>query len=121
MKLYFGGLGHGQDVLAEKETGIKPEICTPETAFSVPAIDRFEELTKQLVREGKDVQAFARELLEKNPEAIVISNEIGYGIHPLEREDRIWREQTGRALCILAEGAETVTRVICGIGQRIKE
>ena len=120
MKLYIGGLGHGQDVLAEKETGIKPEVCTPETAFSAKAIDRFEELTKQLVKEGQDVQAFARELLEKNPEVIVVCSEIGYGIHPLDREDRIWREQTGRALCILAEGAESVTRVNCGIGQRIK-
>ena len=120
MRLYIGGLGHGQDVLAEKETGIKPEVCTPESAFSVPAIDHFEELTKQILKEGKDVQAFARELLEKNPEVIVVCNEIGYGIHPLEREERLWREQTGRALCILANGAESVTRVSCGIGQRIK-
>ncbi|MBR5931764.1 MAG: bifunctional adenosylcobinamide kinase/adenosylcobinamide-phosphate guanylyltransferase [Lachnospiraceae bacterium] len=120
MKLYIGGLGHGQDVLAEKETGKKPELCTMSSAFTAPAIDQFEELTKQIIREGGDAQAFARELLEKNPDVVVVCNEIGYGIHPLEREERLWREQTGRALCILADGAESVTRVCCGIGQRIK-
>ena len=120
MKLYIGGLGHGQEVLAEKETGIKPVKCTAEDALSAKAIDQFEEIIREIVKEGKDAIEFANKLLKENPDVIVVSNEIGYGIHPLEREDRVWREQTGRALCILAAGAEEVIRVSCGIGQKIK-
>ena len=90
IRLYIGGAGHGQAELAEKETGKKPDI------------DNF------------------HLILKSNPDAVICSDEIGCGIHPLAQEERIWREETGRALCILAEGAGTVTRVICGIGQRIK-
>ena len=120
MKLYIGGLGHGQALLAEKETGMKPEPCTAESALTAKAIDCFEEIIKEIVLQDGDAQAYAQKLLQANPDAVIVSNEIGFGIHPLERADRRWREQTGRALCILAEGAESVTRVICGIGQKIK-
>lgn len=120
MKLYIGGLGHGQALLAEKETGLKPETCSEEMALQAKAIDSFEEIIKEIVKKDGDAQEFAKKLLLENPDVVVVSNEIGFGIHPLERIDRRWREQTGRALCILAEGAESVTRVYCGIGQKIK-
>lgn len=120
MRLYIGGTGHGQEIIAEKETGIKPVLCTAKEALTAPAIDRFHLLTKQILKDGGDPQAFARELIQKNPDAVICCDEIGSGIHPYEKEDRSWREETGRALCILAEAAESVTRVFCGIGQRIK-
>ena len=47
-------------------------------------------------------------------------NEIGCGIIPLEKSERKWREITGRAGCIIAERAETVYRVCCGIATVIK-
>ncbi len=120
MKLYIGGLGHGQALLAEKETGLKPKQCSEETAMQAKAIDNFEEIIKEIVKKDGDAQDFAKRLLLENPDVVVVANEIGCGIHPLERIDRRWREQTGRALCILADGAESVTRVCCGIGQKIK-
>jgi len=120
MKLYIGGLGHGQETLAEKENGIKPEIVNADEAYSARAIFNFEDVIKEVVRKGKTGIEFAEELCKENPDAIVVCNEIGYGIHPIDREERLWREQTGRALCVIAEHAESVTRVSCGIGQRIK-
>ena len=120
IRLYIGGSGNGQAELAEKETGIKPVACTPEEALKSPAIDNFHLVTKQVLKQGGSPQEYARKLLKSNPDAVICSDEIGCGIHPLAQDERIWREETGRALCILAEGAGTVTRVICGIGQRIK-
>ena len=120
IRLYIGGAGNGQAELAEKEIGIKPVACTPEEALKSPAIDNFHLVTKQVLKQGGSPQEYARKLLKSNPDAVICSDEIGCGIHPLAQEERIWREETGRALCILAEGAGTVTRVICGIGQRIK-
>ncbi len=120
MKLYFGGLGHGQDVLAEKEIGLKPENVNCEVALTAKAINNFEDLVRELVKKGEDAQEYTRKLVEKNPDVVIVCNEIGYGIHPLDREERLWREQTGRCLCILAEVSDCVIRVCCGIGQKLK-
>ena len=57
----------------------------------------------------------------KNKDTIVIADEIGNGIVPLDAFEREYREQTGRAEILLAKKkADEVVRVICGIGQKIK-
>ena len=120
MKLYIGAAGGGQRELAAAETGRTPLPCSPEAALAAPAVDEFHLIVRQLLENGGDACAFARELLQRNPDAVVVCNEIGLGIVPLDPFERRWREETGRALCILAEGAERVTRVYCGIPQVIK-
>lgn len=52
--------------------------------------------------------------------AVVISDEIGNGIVPLEKEDRLYRDIVGECQQKLAAGAEAVYRVYCGICQRLK-
>ena len=59
-------------------------------------------------------------IIEKNPEIKVISDEIGSGIVPFERSDRLWRDISGRILVKIAKKSEKVVRIICGIPQRIK-
>ena len=39
----------------------------------------------------------------------------------MARKDRAIREDVDRALCIIAQQAESVTYCVCGIGVRIKE
>jgi len=51
---------------------------------------------------------------------VIVADEIGCGVVPVDRNDRTWREATGRALCVLAQKSENVTRVVCGIGVCIK-
>ena len=60
-------------------------------------------------------------IIRKNPELILITDEIGYGIVPVDRMEREYREQTGRVCTHLAAYSEKVYRVMCGIGQVIKE
>lgn len=64
----------------------------------------------------KEILAF----VGKCPNCVIISDEIGNGIVPIEAFEREYRERTGRLLIELAKRAEVVERVICGIGQRIK-
>lgn len=120
MKLYIGGAGNGQTELAQSESGLTPVPCTPETALHTPAIGDFHLLIRQVLEQGGDARAFVRALLAENPGVLVVSDEIGLGIVPLDPFQRRWREETGRALCALAEQAERVTRVYCGIPRRIK-
>lgn len=60
------------------------------------------------------------DFVENYPDCVLISDEVGNGIVPIEVFEREYRERTGRILVELAKKAEEVERVICGIGQRIK-
>ncbi|MCI8634679.1 MAG: hypothetical protein HFJ05_03630 [Eubacterium sp.] len=57
---------------------------------------------------------------ENCPNCVIISDEIGNGIVPVDAFDRTYRERTGRILVQPAGQAEEVERVIYGIGQKIK-
>ncbi len=121
MRIYIGGAGHGQVALCEKETGLTPAVCTPESALSAPAIAAFHLLMRAVLEQGGDAQDYARRLLAENPDAVLVCDEIGGGIVPLDPFERRWREETGRALGILA-GAEgtTLIRVWYGLKEVLK-
>lgn len=54
------------------------------------------------------------------PDAVVICTDISCGIVPMDKVQRLWREEVGRAVCALARQADTVTRVFCGLPMRLK-
>ena len=70
---------------------------------------------------GKEVDGLAGELLEKNPDICILTNEVGYGVVPMEAFDRKYREAVGRVCTKLAAYSHKVTRVVCGIGTVIKD
>ncbi len=86
----------------------------------ITVIDHFHEWASERIRRGGRPEEEIREFVAANPECVIISNEVGSGIVPLDRAEREYRERTGRMLVRLAAQAEEVARVICGIGQRIK-
>ena len=51
---------------------------------------------------------------------LLISDEIGYGLVPIDDFEREYREFHGRVMTELAEQADCVERIVCGIPQRIK-
>ena len=77
---------------------------------------------KKRISEGKrnnEILAEIREIISEG-EWVLIADEIGNGIVPLDENDRTWREVCGRIMIELAKNATEVHRVVCGIGQRIK-
>ena len=50
----------------------------------------------------------------------VIATEIGGGVVPVDRDERIKREAAGRLAVLLAQRADNVIRVVCGIPQILK-
>ena len=107
MIMVTGGAFAGKREFVKKQFGlreediIRGEDCSPEDVFD-------------------DVCAFTDRLLRENPGVTVIMDEIGSGIIPLDKSERLWREQTGRAGCRIAAAADTVIRVCCGIPSVIK-
>ena len=109
MKLYVGGMYQGQAELAQQENP------NAELFF-----DFHETIRKAVLQDGQDPRAFARQFCDEHPGAVVIANEVGAGVVPMTAEGRAFREAVGRALCVIAQQADTVTRCVCGIGRRIK-
>ena len=120
MKLFIGGCHQGKAAYAAERTGLQAVACTPEEALSAPAINQFHLTIRTLLEQGGDPEEYARTLLARNPDAVVISDEVGLGVVPVDPFERRWREAVGRALCILAASAQQVERISCGLGQRLK-
>lgn len=86
-------------------------------------INNFHLLIKRLLIEDDNAENVINKInsiLEKNKNVIIISNEIGYGIVPIDKFDRKYRELVGRICCNIAREATEVHRVISGIGEKIK-
>ena len=64
-----------------------------------------------------DLPALADTLAKK---AVVIATEVGGGVVPVDKAEREAREQAGRLSCLLAQRADTVIRVQCGLPQIMK-
>lgn len=139
MKLIIGGLAQGKlHYVLQKEgneqciifDGVLPGEREIQDAWKEAGseektlvINHFHQVVKQELagkRTPEELEADVMEFVEKHPEAILICDEIGNGIVPVDAFERTYREQTGRILIRLAQKADEVVRVLCGIGQRIK-
>lgn len=112
MELYIGGYAQGKLDYVKSLYGDSREIWND-----------FHLWVKEAVEEEKMPEIIEEEIflkIEKNPDIIIISDEIGNGIVPMEEKERFYREYTGRVLIKIAEKADKVTRIICGVPQRIK-
>ena len=77
---------------------------------------------KKRLSEGRSQAEILAEILETTSDGdwVIIADEIGNGVVPMDEADRTYREVAGRILIELAKEADEVHRVILGIGQRIK-
>lgn len=124
MKLVIGGTFQGKTAYAKNTYAVDEWIdgrdCEWDAVFSAKGIHHFHEYIKRLLEEKKEIKGFAEKLITENPNAVIVTNELGYGVVPLEAFDRLYRETTGRVCTVLAAASDEVTRVVCGIGQVIK-
>ena len=51
---------------------------------------------------------------------VVVCNEVGGGLIPMNAEDRAAREAAGRLCILLAQRAQRVVRIVCGLPQTLK-
>ena len=149
MELYIGGFGQGKATyvkekyqgksvrLLEVGTYDDPDkIDFPESIFVLKGFHLM--VKKRMVGPGKrnpeetspdpegTPEWFAGWLeglldLEKRGKTVlIICDEVGNGVVPIDGTERAYRECVGRCLIHLAKQADSVERVICGMGQKIK-
>ena len=125
MILIFGGSYQGKLDFAKENFGVTDAevfTCTTENEidWSKKVLYNMDQAFLRHVREGKESREVLKEHLEELKDKILIVNDISQGIVPLERDQRDWREMTGRAMLYISKEADEVYRVFCGLGSKIK-
>ena len=133
MKLVICGYAQGKLEYVNKKYNVKEELIFD---CALPGKEEIEKINpgkddvlvvsslhkwiRKRIKEGGRPEEEVASFAKKNPNAVIISDEVGNGIVPMDPFERVYRERTGRILCDLAATAEEVERVICGIPQKIK-
>ncbi|MDE5770809.1 MAG: bifunctional adenosylcobinamide kinase/adenosylcobinamide-phosphate guanylyltransferase [Ruminococcus sp.] len=124
MKLITGGAYSGKTAFAVSEFGISDikdgAECSISEIFNAECIRNYHIFVRRLIEANTDPVEFTLKLCSDNNNITVIMNEIGCGIVPIEKSERLWREKCGKCGCIIAKNSDIVVRVICGIGTYIK-
>lgn len=127
MKLVIGGTAQGklEYVLLKHDVqknmvwdGVLPN--DRELNGNIVIINHLHQWIKNCMVSGGCPEDEIMSFLDCNEDCIIICDEIGNGIVPIDPFEREYRERTGRILVQLAMRAEEVERIICGIGQKIR-
>ena len=94
--------------------------CPLDEIGNCVAVNEFHSFTRRWLLEGRTKEALLTMLENNRNLQLLISDEIGYGLVPIDDFEREYREFHGRVMTELAEKADCVERVVCGIPQRIK-
>ena len=70
--------------------------------------------------DGSQTETMIRKLIDSGKPEVVIISETGSGVIPMNKSDNVFREITGRISVYVAENAEEVYRVVCGIKMKLK-
>ena len=129
MKLIIGGYAQGKLNYAVTKYNVAEDHVFESV---LPTSEELEKLTgtiivsslhkwiRKRIKEGGRPEEEISSFVNKNSDCIIICDEIGNGIVPMDPFERVYRERTGRIQVKLAADAEEVERVVCGIAQKIK-
>lgn len=125
MKLIIGGYAQGRLAytlqkyhLTEKDVW---DVMHSDTWQGQKIIYHTEELVTKWLNAGKNITQEMKKLIPEWEHAILITQEVGCGLVPVSAEQRQWREEVGRMNQLLAENADTVERICCGLGMYLKQ
>ena len=113
MILVLGARASGKRTFVES-LGVAREEMADGVLDDRPALFNLQDLVAE---NPDDIDALVEPLAQKR---FVICNEVGAGVIPAEKEQIIWREKTGRLCTLLAQKADVVVRMVCGIPQVLK-
>ena len=120
MILIIGGAWQGKlDFVKDyfRITDADVYTCGPgEIDFSRRCIYRIEEF----VYGYPDPVGYFQRHREQWQDSILIMQDIFCGVVPMDAEKRAWRQNTGRLAQYLSREAVQVSRIFCGLEQRIK-
>ena len=119
---YQGKLDHARKIyhLSENEIFTCSDTATPEIDFCKRCINCIEEFTLACVYNNISSVDYFREHQSEWTDSILICQDIFCGVVPLGADMRAWRNETGRLCQYLSGEATHVSRIFCGLEQRLK-
>ncbi|MBQ7874531.1 MAG: bifunctional adenosylcobinamide kinase/adenosylcobinamide-phosphate guanylyltransferase [Oscillospiraceae bacterium] len=125
MELIIGGAFQGKTEYAKENFGIGNEdifVCNKDFApeLDKKCIAHIERFSFWCVEHGIEPAEYFFEHAKNIGDMIIISDDISCGVVPIDKTERAWREANGRLLIKLSKEAEHVTRIFCGLSQRLK-
>lgn len=92
-----------------------------ETAFSYEIIYNIHEWVKKMLILEKSPTLYFKNNLSKFENKIIIGDEIGSGIVPIDAFERTWRDETGWLYQLISQHSKRVNRVFAGLGITLKD
>lgn len=124
MILIFGGAYNGKLEFAKKKYKLQDDeifFCKDEfIKFDRKVICGLHIFIRECVLKGIDSLEILKNNIEHLEDKIIICDEIGSGIVPMEKLDRKWREENGRTLQFLSKKALSVSRIFFGLEENLK-
>lgn len=120
--LIVGGACQGKREYAQKAFGLNEREILPwnEEREGASCVADLHLRVRACLEKGLTQQEVLEKLQPFCRGKIVLCDDIFCGVVPLDAMERQWREVTGRLLCLLAQEADTVIRMQCGLPQAIK-
>lgn len=123
LRLIIGGAFQGKLSYAEERypglEWVDGAACGLDEILRCEGLYHFETYIKRRMQ-ARSEETIVSEILTSNPGIVLVGREIGYGLVPVDAFERNYREQTGRICTELANYAQSVERVVCGIPVKIK-
>lgn len=124
MILIIGGAYQGKLDFARGAFALDREdifTCSgTEIDFSKRCVNALEEFTYACAERDVDPIAYFREREEQWRDSILICQDVFCGVVPIDPVQRQWRQVTGRLCQYLAGQSRQVSRIFCGLEQRLK-
>ena len=120
MIFVIGGAYQGKLDFAKETLGITDSdvhICgESEIDFSKRCIYKIEEFAAH----NEDPVSYFKSHKKEWQDSVLILQDIFCGVVPMGAENRAWRQRTGRLAQYLSKEASQVSRIFCGLEQRLK-
>lgn len=125
MELIIGGAYQGKKEYAKEKYGFNDSDifdCTESGTIDLGAkcVNGIAEYTLWCVKNGVDAVSVFKKRRSEWENGVLICDDIFCGVVPLGADMRAWREMTGQLCAYLSAEAKTVTRIFCGLEQRLK-
>lgn len=124
MILIIGGAYQGKLAYARRVFGVMPgEIYDCDGVnidFSRRCINHIEVFTHACAMAGLDPVDTFQTHRDAWKDSILILQDIFCGVVPMGADNRLWRQSTGRLAQYLSNEAGQVSRIFCGLEQRLK-